>query len=352
MVTNNTGSVADGFHTHQHTAPAIIRPWSLPNGKLALPELMKVAEEVVLHHYASHPAAKLAERVLLAFGEYSAEVEVPSYTDQQRQRLIQCSWLPKLLLSSKPLAAVYVAPWTALAVDNVVSSQHASDARVGHEVGVLLAGRSRLGHESSAEMFFDQCADQPNSWRHAASNTELFSDGVWERAMSWALESWRPDWRSHSLAPWVLSSIFDTEDQRDRARVELYDVTSSYPFSTTVSRADDGRFEMANMPSNICDLPAMTEVLSEYGSRAWPEEGQIRYTLISACIEDPLRHVGVSEEQARWDVCAESDLGEHCEQVLSSLPPHRDVWDPVQRVGRNEPCPCGSGIKFKKCCAT
>ncbi|MBT4699861.1 MAG: hypothetical protein HOB79_02200, partial [Rhodospirillaceae bacterium] len=22
----------------------------------------------------------------------------------------------------------------------------------------------------------------------------------------------------------------------------------------------------------------------------------------------------------------------------------------VQKVGRNEPCPCGSGKKFKKCC--
>jgi len=25
---------------------------------------------------------------------------------------------------------------------------------------------------------------------------------------------------------------------------------------------------------------------------------------------------------------------------------------PFPRVGRNEPCPCGSGKKFKKCCFT
>lgn len=24
----------------------------------------------------------------------------------------------------------------------------------------------------------------------------------------------------------------------------------------------------------------------------------------------------------------------------------------IGRVGRNEPCPCGSGLKFKKCCLT
>ncbi|HET9295427.1 MAG TPA: SEC-C metal-binding domain-containing protein [Candidatus Binatia bacterium] len=24
----------------------------------------------------------------------------------------------------------------------------------------------------------------------------------------------------------------------------------------------------------------------------------------------------------------------------------------MNSVGRNEPCPCGSGVKFKKCCLT
>jgi preprotein translocase subunit SecA len=34
-----------------------------------------------------------------------------------------------------------------------------------------------------------------------------------------------------------------------------------------------------------------------------------------------------------------------------------DDWEPVQtvrrataKVGRNDPCPCGSGKKYKKCC--
>jgi SEC-C motif len=27
--------------------------------------------------------------------------------------------------------------------------------------------------------------------------------------------------------------------------------------------------------------------------------------------------------------------------------PHRE---PLRNVGRNDPCPCGSGKKFKKCC--
>ncbi len=27
---------------------------------------------------------------------------------------------------------------------------------------------------------------------------------------------------------------------------------------------------------------------------------------------------------------------------------HGDMWE---KVGRNDPCPCGSGLRFKKCCA-
>ena len=36
--------------------------------------------------------------------------------------------------------------------------------------------------------------------------------------------------------------------------------------------------------------------------------------------------------------------------LLDSLgAPHRE---PLRKVGRNDPCPCGSGKKFKKCCLT
>jgi SEC-C motif-containing protein len=32
-------------------------------------------------------------------------------------------------------------------------------------------------------------------------------------------------------------------------------------------------------------------------------------------------------------------------------PPARPVVRDRPKVGRNEPCPCGSGLKYKKCCA-
>lgn len=38
---------------------------------------------------------------------------------------------------------------------------------------------------------------------------------------------------------------------------------------------------------------------------------------------------------------------EHC--VEMNIPPTARQLE-SGRVGRNDPCPCGSGVKFKKCC--
>ena len=35
---------------------------------------------------------------------------------------------------------------------------------------------------------------------------------------------------------------------------------------------------------------------------------------------------------------------------MDVLPTERQMVRKPPRVGRNEPCPCGSGKKFKKCC--
>lgn len=33
-------------------------------------------------------------------------------------------------------------------------------------------------------------------------------------------------------------------------------------------------------------------------------------------------------------------------------PQKRDRWCGLRKVGRNEPCPCESGKKYKKCCGS
>ena len=48
-------------------------------------------------------------------------------------------------------------------------------------------------------------------------------------------------------------------------------------------------------------------------------------------------------------VAIEPDQPEDISDVLSALNPPMPV-SAAPTVGRNEPCPCGSGKKFKKCC--
>lgn len=55
---------------------------------------------------------------------------------------------------------------------------------------------------------------------------------------------------------------------------------------------------------------------------------------------------------ARWH----DDSGEHAHRERSAFVQHKGHWyfiDPTValQAGRNDPCPCGSGQKFKKCCA-
>ena len=59
---------------------------------------------------------------------------------------------------------------------------------------------------------------------------------------------------------------------------------------------------------------------------AWAAEG------------DPLRRAMLSDIQ-----------GEDPETWALAAPP---AINPYRDVGRNDPCPCGSGRKFKKCCLT
>jgi hypothetical protein len=76
----------------------------------------------------------------------------------------------------------------------------------------------------------------------------------------------------------------------------------------------------------------------------------------------PILPPGASEEDHRKATTTEildaehSDDPFHCEECKKlGLSPYAWVdnlqpWPPSRKVGRNEPCPCGSGNKYKKCC--
>jgi uncharacterized protein YchJ len=52
------------------------------------------------------------------------------------------------------------------------------------------------------------------------------------------------------------------------------------------------------------------------------------------------------EAQVLMDICQSRDK--------NSKPIYLDATEPIkkenEKVGRNDPCPCGSGKKYKKCC--
>lgn len=51
------------------------------------------------------------------------------------------------------------------------------------------------------------------------------------------------------------------------------------------------------------------------------------------------------------DVCNHTRLWSNCGHTPIELKPSTgDSMKIVKKVGRNEPCPCGSGLKYKKCC--
>src|SRR3954447_4057195 len=58
-------------------------------------------------------------------------------------------------------------------------------------------------------------------------------------------------------------------------------------------------------------------------------------------------------EVSRWYAFsdgAERDRARRSQVTAFDPPPRGPAFNPYKHVGRNDPCPCGSGKKFKKCC--
>jgi SWIM/SEC-C metal-binding protein len=67
--------------------------------------------------------------------------------------------------------------------------------------------------------------------------------------------------------------------------------------------------------------------------------------------EERMKEVASIFEENRWEytVGLEPDKPEDINDLERLLnPPKPQIAE--KKVGRNDPCPCGSGIKYKKCC--
>lgn len=69
----------------------------------------------------------------------------------------------------------------------------------------------------------------------------------------------------------------------------------------------------------------------------------VEYTLFGDTIEELSRWYGFSDE-------ARADRERARQEVDAELVAPEPHHNPFRGVGRNEPCPCGSGKKFKRCC--
>jgi hypothetical protein len=58
----------------------------------------------------------------------------------------------------------------------------------------------------------------------------------------------------------------------------------------------------------------------------------------------------VVERLSTWSFESESNQEHDARAAGYSLWNPQQVFNPLRNVGRNDPCPCGSGKKFKKCC--
>lgn len=64
---------------------------------------------------------------------------------------------------------------------------------------------------------------------------------------------------------------------------------------------------------------------------------------------------GVSQtvEQKQAKETLNEAVGLNQEQIMEAMARYKAAHTPKikeYKIGRNEPCPCGSGLKFKKCC--
>lgn len=98
-------------------------------------------------------------------------------------------------------------------------------------------------------------------------------------------------------------------------------------------------------------LPAQQAQLDRQAMAQWSRESRwLGLTIEQA--DPPAGDRGQVAFIARW---ADPDASEHSHRECSDFVRKSGRWffvDPNHpvRAGRNEPCPCGSGRKFKQCC--
>ncbi len=104
-------------------------------------------------------------------------------------------------------------------------------------------------------------------------------------------------------------------------------------------------FEMGLIPDDYCDFGEFLEDLqATRDADGAPANRRYQTHLITDAIDELSRWHGFSDAFF-------AELKRYKARNVLSTPPSADTFmHETPQVGRNDPCPCGSGKKFKKCC--
>ena len=159
----------------------------------------------------------------------------------------------------------------------------------------------------------------------------------------------------------------DAAENRDKIRdtlleraMKLYDYKENTVFGKEEMREVERIALLINVDRKWMDhLEAMDSVMETIGLQAYAQRNPISEYRIAASNFFDEMVLAIRDDTARMVLSAMPKTGmkrvEVAKPVSTGAPsskssPKKPVVNKTQKVGRNDPCPCGSGKKYKKCC--
>jgi len=163
--------------------------------------------------------------------------------------------------------------------------------------------------------------EQPFLLQHAAAVKNAHGDTVGEAAVFYATLMW---------------AMFDRGRDGTLPRLTARNLTDA---DAVVSEALDAIPGLAERPVHERIAPALAEAQPHI------------YAKLSALLAEDVKEAAMTEETASTIIKPTEIVIEAFDAALSGRRPGERQGTQVAeaKVGRNEPCPCGSGKKYKKC---
>ena len=153
-----------------------------------------------------------------------------------------------------------------------------------------------------------------------------------------------------------LLALEESEDLRTNLAYSLSLQVSErgFPFIEQMVLDDSYDGQMAALDESLC---ALAIIFGRTFPKADPLRARIdqRRADQARRMTDPAfmmsRMAGLmSETDSADDPLLDATANNRLEVMPPTLPPQQPMRNPHAKVGRNDPCPCGSGKKYKKCC--